>query len=225
MRKIKVIIIDDHYVVRDGIKVLLLDIEDIVVLGEASNGVELFEILKTKDPDILILDLIMPGISGIEIIEKLNENYPDIKVIAFSSNSDADSVFDSISAGALGYLPKSTNREELIEAIYMVYKGNQFLSQSISTTVLMDCIKRDRIDEKKAKARAKAKEKKVVLTPRELEVVKLFSEGFSYKKIAKHLHISVRTVEAHKNNIMDKLELESTVELVKYALRNNIIEL
>lgn len=219
MDKIEVILIDDHHIVRDGIKILLMNIKDIEVVGEASNGDELFELLKTKDPDVLILDIMMPGLSGIEITKIIKDEYPGVKVIILSANTDNDSVFDSLKAGAHGYLPKNAKREELLEAVYMVAAGNEFLSNSISHTVLRNFITRARTGNKQEK------EKEATLTKRELEIVELFTEGLSYKEIADRLFISVRTVESHKNNIMEKLELKSIVDLVKYAIKHKIIEL
>lgn len=215
MSNINVILIDDHIIVREGIKLLLLKTKDIKVIGEASNGFELFELLKTKNPDIVILDLIIPEYTGIEITKILRNNYPYIKVIILSAKSDVDCIFESISAGAYGYLPKNVNHNELLKAIYMVSAGQQFLSELISTKVLMDYIELSRLD----------KTQKKELTLREIEIVELFAEGLTYKEIASHLVISVRTVEAHKNNIMSKLELNSIADLVKYAIKKNIIEL
>lgn len=219
MEKINVILIDDHHIVRDGIKILLMNIKDIEVIGEASNGDELFELLKTADPDVLILDIVMPGMSGIEITAKVKREYPDVKVIILSANTEDDSVFDSLKAGAHGYLPKNAKREELLDAVYMVAAGNEYLSDSISHTVLRNFISRARTGNQQEK------EKEATLTKREIEIVELFSDGLSYKEIADRLFISVRTVESHKNNIMEKLELKSIVDLVKYAIKNKIIEL
>lgn len=218
MDKIKVILIDDHHIVREGIKILLMNLKDIEVVGEASNGDELFELLKTKEPHILILDIMMPGLSGIEITRIVKDEYPEIKIIILSANTDNDSVFDSLKAGAHGYLPKNAKREELLEAVYMVASGNEFLSDSISQTVLRNYISRARTGDKNGKEEAG-------LTKRELEIVELFAEGLSYKEIAERLFISARTVESHKNNIMEKLELRSIVDLVKYAIKHKIIQL
>jgi len=218
MEKIKVILIDDHHIVREGIKILLMNIKDIEVVGEASNGDELFELLKTNEPDVLILDIMMPGLSGIEIARIVKDEYPEIKIIILSANTDNDSVFDSLKAGAHGYLPKNAKREELLEAVYMVASGNEFLSDSISQTVLRNFISRARTGDKQGKEEAE-------LTKRELEIVELFAEGLSYKEIAERLFISARTVESHKNNIMEKLELRSIVDLVKYAIKHKIIQL
>jgi len=180
MEKIKVILIDDHHIVREGIKILLMNIKDIEVVGEASNGDELFELLKTNEPDVLILDIMMPGLSGIEIARIVKDEYPEIKIIILSANTDNDSVFDSLKAGAHGYLPKNAKREELLEAVYMVASGNEFLSDSISQTVLRNFISRARTGDKQGKEEAE-------LTKRELEIVELFAEGLSYKEIAERL--------------------------------------
>jgi len=219
MEKIKIILVDDHHIVRDGIKIILSNVDNIEIIGEAGDSEELFSLLETTLPDIMILDLGLPKVSGIEITKILAEKYPGIKVIILSSHIDNDSIFDSLKAGAKGYLPKNTNRKEMLEAINTIYEGKEFLSETISNTILISHINKVKEDSKYAED----KEKK--LTKREVEIVKLLAEGLQYKEIADKLFISVRTVETHKNNIMFKLDLKSIPDLVKYAIKNNIIEI
>jgi len=219
METIKVIIIDDHQIVRDGIKALLKVEQDIEVIGEAEDSDELFKLLKTETPDIVVLDLSMPKLSGVEIINIFNKKYPDIKPIIFSGLTDEDAIFDSLRAGAKAYVPKDAFSDELVDAIYSVHKGQEFLSETISNTMLIRYIKRDKYDDKYSG------KDKADLTEREIEIIKLFAEGLSYKEIAAKLFISTRTVESHKNNIMQKLELKSIVDLVKFAIKKKIVEL
>ena len=217
--KIKIIIVDDHEILRDGIKALLILANDIEVIGEASNGNELFSLLKFLKPDIILLDIIMPGQSGIEIAEKMNIEYPDIKIIILSSNIDEESVFNSINAGVSGYLSKNINKIELIEAIRQVNAGKEYYSDMIPLVI---------IKKYKSFIKDNTKQKQeiiITLSDREKEIVRWITEGLSYKEIGEKLFISSRTVESHKNNMLEKLELKTTVDLIKYAIKNGIVEL
>ena len=214
MDKIKIILTDDHQLFRDGIKSLLEDTEDIAVVGEASNETELFEILENQIPDVLILDITLPGSSGIEITKKIEQKFPAINVLILSMHNEDEFVINALEAGAKGYLPKDINKTELLDAIHTIYEGKEYYSRNISNIFL-----------KKYISRNKANQHGEELTNREIEIVKLVSEGFKNQEIAEKLFISVRTVDAHKNNIMKKLKLKSVVEIVKYALKNDIIKL
>lgn len=220
MSKIKVLLVDDHQIVRDGIFALLIKEHDIEIVGEASNGDELFEKLKFIKPDIIILDISLPKMSGIEIAGILSKDFPDIRIIVFSSYTDEETIFKSIRAGAKGFLPKDSMREDLVEAIKKVNQGFEYLSDKIPNTILMDYIKKAGSQEEKFN-----NSKLSSLTKREREILKLIAEGMSYKEIGNELFISVRTVETHKNNILQKLELKSTIELVKFAIKNDLIDL
>ncbi len=219
MGKIKIMVVDDHQIIRDGINAILMSNNDIEIIAEAGNSEELFEKLKHVTPNIIILDISMPMLSGIEITKILTKEYPKIKVIIFSSYTNDDSIFDALKAGAKGYITKETVREELVNAIYTVNTGENFLSESISNTVLVNFIHKDKYSDKYS-----AKDKSN-LTNREIEILKLIAEGLSYKEIGEKLFISSRTVETHKNHILQKLELRTIVDLVKYAIKNNYIEL
>lgn len=220
MDKIKVLLVDDHQIVRDGIFALLIKEREIEIVGEASNGDELFEKLKFIKPDVIILDISMPKMSGIEIAGILTKDYPNIRIIVFSSYTDEESIFKSIRAGAKGFLPKDSMREDLVEAIKKVNQGFEYLSEKIPNTILMDYIKKSGNKEDKYN-----NTKLGNLTKREREILKLIAEGMSYKEIGNDLFISVRTVESHKNNILQKLELKSTIDLVKFAIKNELIDL
>ena len=219
MEKIKIILVDDHQLVRDGIKALLTGIPDLEIIGEASGASELFRELENLKPDLLIMDISLPEISGIEITKKIRSEYTGIKVLILSMYNSEEFILNSIKAGARGYLPKNTSRDELLEAIYTINKGEEFFSESISKIMLKSYIKRATNDDQtEDKTHA-------VLTSREIEILKLYVEGLINKEISDKLDISIRTVETHKNHIMRKLGLKSTVELVKFAIRNNIAEI
>ena len=214
-----VIIVDDHQIVRDGISLLLMRYVDIKVIGEASNGDELLILLKKLEPDIIILDISMPKISGIELTEIVKKKYPHIEIIIFSSHSEGENVLKSLEAGAKGILPKNTIREELVEALRAVYNRKEFISKYIPYSTFTNHIKKNK-NRKKGNTKLKKK-----LSSRKIEIMKLIVEGKTNKKIADMLFISQRTVEKHKSNILKKLDIASIVGLVKYAIKNNIIEI
>jgi DNA-binding NarL/FixJ family response regulator len=219
MNKIKLIIVDDHPIVRDGISVLLMNVSNIEIIGEAADSYELDDLLKNIKPDIILMDISMPGESGITITEKLKVKQPDIKIIMLTADVNDNSIFDSLKAGALGYLPKNAKRNEIIDAINNVYEGKEYIAESITSNVLKTYISKAR------DIKPHDSKHEVELSKREIEIVELFSEGLTYKEIANRLFISTRTVESHKNNILEKLELKTIVDLVKYAIKHNIIKL
>ena len=219
MNEIKIVLVDDHDIVRDGLKVLLMNLSDIKVIGEVSSGRELFNLLLTIKPDVVLMDITLPKMSGIVITEKLRSEFPDIKVIMLTASVNDKSISDSFKAGALGYLPKNIKQEELIEAIREVYKGNEYIAKSTSKIISDKFLNRYKVDTSKE---IKSDHE---LTKRELEIIELFAEGFSYKEVAEKLSISSNTVESHKKNIFEKLEINSIVDLVKYAIRQGIISI
>ncbi|MEI7499350.1 MAG: response regulator transcription factor [Bacteroidota bacterium] len=219
MSTIRIFLVDDHQLVRDGIKSLLMSSENIIILGEASTGKECFEKIAIEPPDILILDISLPDTSGIEITKRITADYPKIRVLILSMYTNEDFIFNSVKAGAKGYLPKNTSREELLSAIVAIYEGEEFFADSISRIMLKSYVR------KAKKEDIASQGDPIPLTPREIEILKLFAEGSINKEISDKLDISIRTVETHKNHIMKKLELKSTVELIKYAIRNKIVEI
>ena len=219
MNNIKIILVDDHKIVRDGLKILLMNLSDIKVIGEVSNANELFILLQKSKPDILLMDISLPKMSGIAITERISQEYPNIKVIMLTANENDEMVFNSFKAGALGYLPKDIEHEELVEAIQTVSKGEEYLAKSLSGIIMQNYFKRA----KSGSNRLLKTEKE--LTKRELEVVKLFSDSLSYKEIADQLNISIRTIESHKKSILEKLELNTIIDIVKYAIKHGIINI
>lgn len=217
MEKIRLILVDDHQLVRAGIANLLSGEPGFEIIGEAAEAKELFDLLKQSQPDIAILDIALPGMSGIEITKKLHNDFPGIRILILSMHTSEEFIFNAINSGARGYLPKNTSRKELIEAIYAIQRGEEFFAESISNVILKSYIK-------KAKSDAPDDDNKEgLLSRREIEVLRLFAEGLTNQEIADKLFISIRTVESHKNHIMARLELKTTVDLVKFAIRNNIV--
>lgn len=217
MHIIKVISVDDHKIVRDGIRAMLMSNKEIKLIGEASGKEELFCLLEKSMPDLLLLDIAMPGTSGIEITKELSQTYPNIKTLILSANKDEESILNSVQAGAHGFLHKDSSKHELISAIKAVYNDEGYFSENLSKIIYNSYIK-------KVKEPAK-KDKEPCLSERETDIIKLLGEGISYKEIADKLNISPRTVETHKSNILAKLNLNNTIELVKYAIKEGIIEL
>jgi len=219
MSEIKIILVDDHQIVRDGIKALLIDNSNINIIGEAESAYELFDLLKTQIPDVILLDISLPTMSGIEVSKILSSDFPKIKKLMLSMYTSEDFIFNAIKSGVNGYLPKNTTRAELLNAINEVHNGREYFSKSISDTILKSYLK-------SAKYGSHISDDKLSnLTKREHETLLYVVEGINNPKIAEKLNISIRTVETHKTSIMRKLNLNSTVDLVKFAIKNNIIEL
>ncbi|OFY17905.1 MAG: hypothetical protein A2X02_00560 [Bacteroidetes bacterium GWF2_29_10] len=213
--KIKVILVDDHHIFRDGIKAILNSSSNIQVVAETDNYKELTLLLKNGLPDIIILDISLPEISGLEIAERIKNIYNDkVKILILSMYNSEEFIINAIKAGAKGYLPKNTNKKELINAIEAIHQNEEFFSPLISNVMLKSFI-----------SKAKGEQSKKLLSTRELEIIKLHSLGISNQEIASKLCISVKTVESHKNHIMQKLNIKSTVDIVKFAIKNNIIDL
>lgn len=219
MSSINIILVDDHQIVRDGIKSLLSDSPSIKIIGEAQNAYEFFNILKIQIPDIVLLDISLPSMSGIEVSKILSTDFPQIKILMLSMYTSEDFIFNALKSGIHGYLPKNTTRDELLLAINEIYLGSEYFSKSISNTILKSYVK-------SAKHGNKISENKLSnLTNREREILQYIVEGIHNPNIAEKLNISIRTVETHKTSIMRKLDLTSTVDLVKFAIKNKIIEI
>jgi DNA-binding NarL/FixJ family response regulator len=219
MKKIKIILADDHQLFRDGIK-SLLNLENFIdIIDEVSDGEELLKILNHHIPDIIICDISMPKKNGIEITKILKKKYPQIKILILSMYINKEFIIDAIEAGAQGYLPKDTSRDELLKAIKTIYDGQDYFNKDVAQIALNNFIKKSNIHTENHTN----SEKK--LTPREIEIVKLVAEGLLNKEIADKLNISPRTVDNHKAHILQKLNLKSSIDIVKYAIKNELIKL
>lgn len=216
-KKIKVFLVDDHQIILDGVKTMLIDEDDIDFIGCALDSNKALEMIKTLLPDVVISDISMPDMTGIELSAKIAELKMPTNVLILSMYATEDFIYNAIKAGAKGILPKQeTNKDMLIDAIRTVYAGEEYYAPTISKNILKNYISN-------VKKINNEKTKKYSLTIREKEILKLYVEGFSNSEIAEKLNISIRTVETHKNNIMQKYEFKSTVEMVKFALKNNIV--
>ncbi len=212
---IQVVIVDDHKLVTDCIGLFLKGARDIKVVGVAHSGKDALDMLTTTTPEVILLDITMPEMSGIELTDAIKKKYPDIKILILSMHSDYNNISDAIDAGADGYVPKDVSSEELVEAIETVSKGKNYFHSTIS----------DEIVKNYANKRQKSTNVLPQLTKRELEVLQLFAEGFNNSEIADKLFLSVRTIESHKNHILQKTNMKNSVELIKFAIRNKIIEI
>lgn len=217
--RIKILIVDDHEIMVDGLTALLSDIPDIQIAGSASDTNQLFALLTTTKPDLLLLDIGLVPLSGIEALKIIKDKYPEIKCIMLSALVEAEKVIEALSAGARGYLSKNILAGELVKAIHEVYHGNNYIAEALRSQVLSRLFNHS---EPRTKQHT---ELLAQLTGRETEIVKLFASGFSYKEIAAKLQISPRTVESHKNNIQSKLGISTTTELIKFAIKSKLIDL
>ena len=215
MSKIKIIIVDDHQLVTDCISLFLKESDKVEVIGVAHSGNEALKLLKDKKPHVVLLDISMPEMTGIETTEIIKKQYTDIKVLILSMHSDYNNISDAIDAGADGYVPKDVASEELVDAITTVNNNKNYFHTSIS----------DEIIKNYATKRKKSSTLLPQLTKRELEVLKLFAEGYNNNEIADKLFLSVRTIESHKNHILQKTNMKNSVELIKFAIKNKIINL
>jgi two-component system response regulator NreC len=211
MSKARVLLVDDHAVVRQGLKALFADESDIEIVGEAENGREAMSRIPELRPNVLVMDISMPGLNGIEATRQIRQNYPDIRVVVLSMHANEEYVFQVLRAGASGYVLKQSDSMEVLTAIRAANSGGSFLSPAISRTVIDDYLRR-------AEARGQGSDLDL-LTSREREVLQLLAEGLPNREIAEQLSISVKTVETHRSNMMNKLGISNKTELVKYALR------
>jgi two-component system, NarL family, response regulator NreC len=213
---ISVVLADDHHIVREGIKMLLEAQSDISVIGEASDGLRAVDLTIRLKPLILIVDLMMPGLNGLEVTKQVIQHQSRTKVIILSMYSNEAYVTQALRNGASGYVVKESNVSDMVQAVRDVASGRSYLSPSISWLAMEAYIE---------KAKSSALDPYDTLTDREKEVFHLITEGFSSAKIAARLYISPRTAESHRSSVMRKLGLKSHTELIKYALRKGLISI
>ncbi|MCH7400822.1 response regulator [Belliella kenyensis] len=212
MENIRVVLADDHVVVRNGIKMLLESEEEIKVVGEASDGLEALDVVKAENPDILIIDIRMPNMNGLEATSKLHAYSQHTKALVLSMHNDEDYIIKSVESGAAGYLLKDTSKEEFLKAIRLVFNGGKYFSGDISNVLVNSYL--NKVNNKNT-ASGNSKEKNYDLTQREKEILKQIYQGIGNKDIAAASGKSVRTIESHRFNIMKKLKVNNVVELIK----------
>ena len=213
---IKIILADDHKIVSDCLKPLLNKQPDMKVVGEAENGRMAVKLTQQLNPDVVIMDIAMPDLNGIEATRQIIARCPGVKIITLSMNSDKRYVTGVLNAGASGYLTKSCSFEELVGAIRVVAANKKYLSPDISGIVIEESLVRSSTAKSKVPS---------ILTMREREVLQLLAEGKTVKQIASQLYLSIKTVHTHRKQIMDKLNIHSIAELTKYALREGLTSL
>lgn len=215
MTRIKVLLAEDHTIVRKGIRALLDDVSDIEVVGEAENGREAIEQTARLSPDVVLMDHTMPVLNGLEATRQIKQQFPDIMVLILTMHTDEEYIFRFLQAGASGYLVKKTAPKELVSAINAIYRGDSYLSPTISKKVIDEYLRHA--------GQASQPDNYSLLTNREREILQLIAEGFSNKEIAKQLHLSVKTVGNHRISLMEKLDIHNVSDLTKYAIRKGII--
>ncbi len=214
MERCKIVLADDHVLIRQGLKKLIEENKSLEVIGEAGDGLELLDVLDKVAPDLIILDISMPNLRGIEVVDEAKNLCPDVKILMITMHKSEQYFLCAMSAGADGYLLKEDSDTELLSAIDEVMHGDIYISPQLSEEFSDDMIRSYR-------------EKGVfpceTLTNREIEVLKLVAEGLTSKEIAELLSISIRTVEHHRANLLKKLNLKNTADLIKHAIQNGFI--
>jgi len=214
---IRIVLAEDHAMMRDGLRSLIRKEEDMRIVGEAETGEQAVEYAQKLGPHLMILDIGLPDLNGIDATRMIIKEHPHIKIIGLSMHADRSLVGEMLKAGACGYVPKDCAYDELIEAIHQAIEGNTYLSPEI-TRGLVDGFVRNPVEEVEDSAFS-------VLSERERQVLQRLAEGCTTKEIASDLGVSVRTAETHRRNIMDKLNLRSVAELTKYAIRTGLTSL
>ena len=216
MSKIRLLLVDDHEMVRTGIRMLLESQNDLEIVGEASNGSQAIKMVAEYRPDVVVMDITLPDISGIDATRQIKEFSPDISIVALTIHEDEQYFFEMLQAGASGYVPKRAAADDLIDAIHAAYEDEIYLYPSLAKALVEDFLERYQLNEEETSLE--------VLTSREKEVLELLVKGCSNEEIAEVLSISKHTVARHRENLMRKLEIHSRTDLVKYAIRKGIIQ-
>lgn len=212
---IKVVIADDHAILREGVKLLLESEPDIQVLGQASNGLEAVRMADELKPDLVLMDIQMPGVDGIEACERIARQSPAVKILVLSQMDNEHNLIKVLQSGALGYVLKQNAGEELVHAVRTVLNGHVYLTPAMASRFVQMYFRRE--EEKQDRAKQ--------LTPREQEVLKGIAQGLTNQQIADQLFVSIKTVQTHRGNIMEKLDLHDRVDLVKYAIKTGLVNL
>ena len=213
MDRIKILVVDDHAIMRDGIRALLSLHDDVEIVGEASEGKEAVDKAQEFAPDVIVMDIAMPGMDGLEATRRIRKRSPAVKVIVLTQYDNKEYVLSTIKAGAAGYVPKRALGSELVSAIRAVHRGDSFLYPSAATAL---------IEGYRQQAEGEPYDR---LTEREREILKLIADGHISREIADMLFISLKTVLGHRAKIMEKLDLHNHTELIKYAMRKGLVSM
>ena len=213
----RILLVDDHQIMREGLMSLMANEPDLEVVGDASDGRQAVQLAKKLKPDLVVMDISMPGLSGIEATRQILDEVERTRVLALSMHADPRFVAGALEAGAHGYMIKDCTSQELLECIRTVAGGGTYLSPQVAEVVVKGFVRR--LGEETGTPPAS------VLTPREREVLQLLVEGHTVKAIAERIHLGVKTVETHRRNIMEKLGLKNMVDLIKYAMREGVVSL
>lgn len=216
MKTVKILIADDHDLIHNGIKNMLRPIKRYKIIGKANNGAEAVQKAMELKPDVILMDISMPVLNGIEATKIITDKFPDIKIIALTQYEEQEYVVQILKSGGSGYLLKNSKKKEFIEAIESVLSGKKVFSEKISEQLINGLIHKTTADDK-------PEEHEIPLTKREIEIIKKIADDMSNQQIADELHISLRTVETHRRNLMQKLNVKTVVALLKYAAQHNII--
>ncbi len=219
MDQIKIFVADDHQLFIEGIKALTRDSQEVKLIGEAENGEDLLAQLKTNQPNVILMDINMPKINGIEATKKIRQLYPEIKILALTMFDDTLYVSEMIKAGASGYLLKNAGKSELITAITTVYKGERYVSSEVSLKMID---KMNNNDQSSAENKMPPVRKSEV-TKKELEILKLIAQELTNAEIASKLNNSPMTIITHRKNLLRKLGVKNTAGLIKYAMENGML--
>lgn len=211
MEKIKILVVDDHALMRDGIRAILKLNNDMEVVGEAADGREAIDKVEESRPDVIVMDIAMPNMDGLEATRRIKKKYPNIKVLALTQYENREYVFTAIKAGTDGYLPKKAAGPELAQAIRALYRGEAFLYPTAAAALIKDYLRQ---------ATAEPYDQ---LTAREREILKLIAEGRTSQQIANMLAISLKTALGHRTKIMQKLDIHNRTELIKYAMHKGLV--
>ena len=211
MNKIKVLLADDHQIILDGLKSLLKDSEEIRIVSEANNGREVLQILGLISIEVVLMDIDMPVMNGIDALKEIRKQFPDVKVIVLSMHNEAGMIKSLMDIGANGYLLKSCSHSELTDAIRKVAAGQTYFSTDVTLALLRPI------------GKSNPEQKNELLTERETEILQLIAAGFSNKEIGDKLFISHRTVDTHRTNLMKKLDVNNIAGLISYAIKNGIV--
>lgn len=214
--RIKVLLADDHTILRDGIRSLIEDEPDMEVIGEAEDGITVVKLAETLQPDVILMDIAMPLLNGLEATRQIRKNNPRAKILILTMHENEEYIRQVLAAGAMGYILKDAAARELLGAIRAVNKGEVVLSPAITRLIVTDYLRWGDLT---------AQDTSDGLTDRERQILQLIAEGYTNKQISEILTISVKTVQAHRLNLMKKLDLHDRGELIKYAIQKKIIDI